>query len=164
LRRAIGNSLNVFMARGRRSRTARISSLRVSPMQLPIRCSICSTRSASRRRANTHRGSYSTRRSPSSQRTAAGRAPQSLSSVAPVNSVFRRFCDQRFTCFTCYRSNSSSAATSARMAPLSVGSYSGAHSGECGAGTGVPVLRDCSSFAGLTAPICSSAAGTPAAP
>lgn len=50
--------------------------------------------------------------------------------------------------------------TSARTAPLSVGSRSGAHSGECGAGPGMPVLWISANFTGLTAPMCSSADGT----
>ena len=53
---------------------------------------------------------------------------------------------------------------SARIAPLSVGSRSGAHSGECGAGTGMPLCRAAASLVGWTAPTCSSADGTPARP
>src|SRR5437016_8999893 len=59
---------------------------------------------------------------------------------------------------------SSSATVSPRIAAFNVGSRSGSHSGECGAGTGTPVRFATASFAGLTAPMCSSNAGTPARP
>ncbi len=85
-------------------------------------------------------------------RAAAGRGP------ARGLSAPRRHATHRV------RNSSSSAATSARMAPLIVGSKSGAHSGEWGAGTGMPVRRASARLIGSTAPRCRSTDRTPARP
>src|SRR6266581_363390 len=59
-----------------------------------------------------------------------------------------------------FLNNSSSSVTSARIAAFSVGSRSGAHSGECGAGPGMPVFWISANLDALTAPMCSNAEGT----